>query len=132
MTRTSTLIAGLGLVLAAAPVGAQAIDADIKCMLASDVFARNEKDPGRKQLAVVSGLFFFGRIDGRLAAPQIKAQLLAAQRGIKPTDLPPIMNDCVKRFQSRELALQAIGKSIAPPAAATPAPGKPAPAPASR
>jgi hypothetical protein len=129
MKLRSTLIAGLGLVLAAGPVGAQALDPDVKCMLASDVFARNEKDPGRKQLAVVSGLFFFGRIDGRLGAPQIKAQLLAAQKALKPTDLPPIMNDCVKRFQARELALQEIGKSIAPPA---PAAGAPAPAPAPR
>lgn len=126
MIRYSTLMAGLGLVLAAAPVGAQAIDADIKCMLAADVFARNEKDPGRKQIAVVSGLFFFGRIDGRLAAPQIKAQLVAAQHTLKQTDLPAIMNDCVKRFQARNVALQQIGKSITPPA---PPAGAPAPAP---
>jgi hypothetical protein len=120
----TTLFAGLGLVLAAAPVGAQALDPDVKCMLASDVFARNEKDPGRKQLAVVSGLFFFGRIDGRLSAPQIKTQLAAAQKTLKPNDLPPIMNDCVKRFQARNVALQEIGKSIAPsaPPAAAPAP----------
>jgi hypothetical protein len=95
------LIATLGLAaLATSPVAAQALDPDVKCMLASDVFGRMEKDQNRRQLAVLSGLFYFGRIDGRLSPAQMKAQILAVGTQMKATDLGPVMNECAKRFQS--------------------------------
>jgi hypothetical protein len=132
MIRIFSLAGGLGLSLAiAAPAMAQAIDADVKCMLTSNFFARAEKDAARQKLAVVTGSYYFGRADARLSAAQLKAQLIAAGKSqIKPAELPPIMNDCAKRFQERDRALQEIGKSIMPP----PAPGaKPTnPAPTSR
>jgi hypothetical protein len=122
MKRCTILIATLGLAaLATSPVAAQALDPDVKCMLASDVFGRMEKDQNRRQLAVLSGLFYFGRIDGRLSPAQMKAQILAVGTQMKATDLGPVMNECAKRFQSRQQALQAIGKQVAAQAPKPPA-----------
>ena len=133
MTRIITLLGGLGLILtAAAPASAQAIDPDVKCFIASDIFSKNEQDPKRRQVAMVANIFFFGRMDARLSAAQLKTQIIAVGRLLKPADLPVVMTDCAKRVQDRQRALQDVGKAIAatmpkPPAAAAPAP-TPAPA----
>lgn len=121
MMRVFKSIVALGVGLAALPAGAQAIDPDVRCLLVSNLFAQAEKDPAGKQMAAVSGVYYFGRVDARLSLPQVRTQMMALSKGVKQAELPVIMNACAKQMQAKQQAFQAMGKAMA--AAAAPAPG---------
>ena len=128
--RTPIILAALAAGLAASAASAQVADQDMKCLLAANAFSSQEKDPQQKQLAMASGMFFSGRVDARLSPAQIKAQIMALNKTLKPADLGPIMDACARQFIAKQQALQAIGKAIA---ATLPKPAAPVgPAPTAR
>lgn len=120
------LLAAIGSLLVAGPAAAQAIDPDVRCMLVSNFFSQAEKDPGRKQLSAVAGVFYFGRVDARLSLPQVKSQMIALNKVMKPADLPAIMTNCARQMGAKQQAFATMGKTLAPAA------GKPAAPPAPR
>jgi hypothetical protein len=126
MTRYPLLIAALGIGVAASPAFAQAIDPDVKCMLTSDLFARMEKDPGRKQLSSIAAVFYFGRVDARLSPAQVRSQILALDKAVKPADLPAVMTDCARRLQTKQKAFVQLTQSLAAAAKPQTPPAKPA------
>ncbi len=124
------ILATLGAALVAGPAAAQTAEQDVKCMLAANVFSKEEKDPPRRQLAEATGIFFFGRMDARIAPAQLKPMIIAQGKTLTAVNLGQVMTDCAKRLQARQMALQAIGKAVAA-TQPTPAPA-PAPAPKPR
>ena len=105
----------------AAPLAAQSIDSDVRCLLASNVFVQREKDPARKQLALAAQAFYLGRLDARISNEQLKTVMLAQAKAMTFASLPATMNDCVKRLAQKGMALRAMG---GPPPGAPPAPPK--------
>lgn len=99
----TALAAGL-----AAPVAAQSVDEDVRCLLASNVIVRQEKDPTKRQLATASQLFYFGRLDARISTPALKTALAAQIKTMTGASIGPTMTACVKRLAAKGVAMQTL------------------------
>lgn len=105
-------LAGTALVLAGSPAAAQNSNEDVRCLLASNLFTKAEKDPAKRQVAVLSSYFYLGRVDGRLSGQQLAAALKAQAPTIKPESAGAIMTLCAKRLRSAGMAMQTLGKQL--------------------
>lgn len=117
-------ITAIGVALAAigitTPVVAQSIDSDVRCLLAANVFARQEKDPARKQIAAAASVFYLGRLDARISNEQLKTAVLAQAKIMPAASLGPTMTDCAKHLQQKGLALNTLAaQGPTPPPAAS-------------
>ena len=106
------LCAAAGLTLLATPALAQDAAADVRCLLVSNAFAATEKDTPRKQFAIESAHFFFGRIDAQMNAAQLKAQILTVGKTLTPQTMVTTMNACAQRLRAKQQMMQAIGKEV--------------------
>jgi hypothetical protein len=122
-------IIGIGVALAAmglaTPVAAQSVDDDVRCLLASNFFAKTEKDPQKKQLAVSAAAFYLGRLDVRMSNDQLKNAALAQAKTLTGTSVSPLMNNCAKRVVLKDAALRGTGPKPGAPQPAAPQPAKP-------
>jgi hypothetical protein len=121
-------IFGIGVALAAvglaAPVAAQSVDDDVRCLLASNFFARTEKDADKKQLAGAASAFYLGRLDARISNDQLRNMVLTQAKTLTGASVAPLMNNCAKRLAQKGVALRTIAPP--PPGGAQPrAPVKP-------
>lgn len=117
MARYLTMIgAALATLGTAAPVVAQSVESDVRCLLAANVFARQEKDPAKKQLAVAASLFYLGRLDARMSIERLKVAMLVQAKAMPASSLGPTMTTCAKHLL--ELNVSTTGQP-------TPAPSKP-------
>ena len=107
-------LAAVALALTGAPAVAQTANDDVKCLLAANLFVKGEKDQARHQVAVLSSYYYLGRVDARLSGAQLSAALKAMAPTITPQTAGPTMTACAKRVQSATMAIQTLGKSIAP------------------
>lgn len=119
------MIAGAALAACAitAPVAAQTVDDDVRCLLAANVFARAEKDPAKRQNAIASSIFFLGRLDGRISTEQLKVAVAKQVKTMPAASLGPTMTDCFKRVVKKGIAMHdfnvgPVGQK--PPAKANP------------
>ena len=102
----------------AAPVAAQSVDDDVRCLLASNVFARVEKDAARRQIATAAQVFYLGRLDARISTAQLKTAMQAQAKTMQAATLGPVMDGCAKRLAAKGVAMQ--GFSVGPKAPAAP------------
>jgi hypothetical protein len=112
MRNTVPLSIAILAVAGAAPLAAQPVDRDVRCLMASNVFAQAEKDPQRRQVALASSFFFLGRLDARVPPAQIKAQLLAQGKTLNAKNVGQTMTECAKVVQAKQVMLMTIGKQI--------------------
>ena len=110
--RLVSVVLGASMIFAAAPAIAQGADGDVRCLLASNLFTKAEKDPAKRQVAVLASYFYLGRVDGRLSGTQLAAALKAQAPAITPQAAGPIMTACAKRVQSAGTAMQMLGKQL--------------------
>ena len=106
------LCATAGVMLLATPALAQDAASDVRCLLVSNAFAATEKDTPRKQFAIESAHFFFGRIDAQMSAAQLKAQILTVGKTLTPQTMVTTMNACAQRLRAKQQMMQAIGKEV--------------------
>ena len=97
----------------ASPASAQAGN-DVKCLLASNLFAKAAKDPKTRTAAEASKLYYLGRIHGRLNAAQLKAELLAQQKSISAKSASTIMNGCARQMESGIKMVQTVTQQLSP------------------
>ena len=90
----------------AAPVAAQSVDDDVRCLLAANVFARGEKDPGKRQLSMAASVFYLGRLDARISNEQLKNAVAAQAKTMPASSLSPIMTTCAKRLIQKGVAIR--------------------------
>ena len=96
---------------------------DARCVILSNVFAKQAKDDDLRKLAEASMYFYLGRI-GHATSAQVKAQFDQQSKTITDTNAGGLMADCVKGFQSELQLVQSLaGQAVAPSPAAKP-PGK--------
>ena len=107
------LLTTLAVTLPAVPATAQAADNDVRCLMLSNLFAKADADPQRKQFAAAASLFFLGRVDARLSQAALKSQILAQAKTIDKATAGPLMTECGKRMQTSERSMLAIGQDIA-------------------
>ena len=85
---------------------------DVKCLLASNLFAHSAKDPKVRVSAEASKFFYLGRIYGRLDATQLKAQMLTQQKSITNTNAGQIMNGCARQMEAGVKMVQAVTQGL--------------------
>jgi len=126
MARLLVMIgAALAGVACTAPVVAQTVDSDVRCLLAANVFARAEKDPAKRQISMAASVFYLGRLDARISNEQLKTAVQAQAKTMPASSLGPTMTGCVKRLTDKGVAMRAF--ATGPGAAPPPAPAKPTP-----
>jgi hypothetical protein len=84
---------------------------DIKCMILSNVFAKNSKDAESQKAAEAALYFYLGRLSDSATAAQLKTQLDAQGKTLTDATAGTMMNACVKTIESKVQMLQ----SLAPP-----------------
>ena len=95
------------------PASAQ-VGNDVKCLLASSLFASSAKDPKVRVSAEANKFFYLGRIYGRVDATQLKTQLLAQQRSITKTNAGQIMNGCARQMEAGVKMVQTVTQGLTP------------------
>lgn len=112
MKAVSIAIAAALLVTSGAASAQTASDA--QCLVVSNAFASQAKDPKQKGIAEASVYFYLGRIGSQMTAPQLKALLDAQSKTLTQANAGPTMNKCATAIQAKVDLLQ----SLAPPAKA--------------
>ena len=102
-------LAGAGTAAAGQDVGR-----DVRCLLVSNAFSAGAKDPKARQIAMVAGFFYLGRLDGKLTDAQLETRIRTEQKTITNANAPATMQQCGQYMQQRGQALQAIGRRLAP------------------
>src|SRR4051794_17028236 len=73
---------------------------DAQCLILSNAFAKNTKDPQQQKAAEASMYFYLGRISGGSSSPaQLKSLLDAQAKLITQQTAPTTMNNCVKTLE---------------------------------
>ena len=85
-----------------------------RCLLAANVFARADKDPGQRQIAAATSVFFLGRLDARISTEQLKAAVTAQAKTMPASTLSPTMNACFKRVAAKGVAMRGFTAGSAP------------------
>ena len=96
---------------------------DARCVILSNVFAKQAKDDDARKLAEASMYFYLGRI-GHATSAQVKAQFDQQSKTITDTNAGGLMADCVKGFQSELQLVQGLAGQAVAPSTATKPPGK--------
>jgi hypothetical protein len=95
------------------PASAQ-VGNDVKCLLASNLFANSAKDPKVRVSAEANRFFYLGRIYGRLNATQLKTQMLAQQKSITKSNAGQIMNACASQMAAGVKLVQTVTQGLNP------------------
>jgi len=106
--------------LATSGAAAAQTASDAQCIVVSNAFAAQAKEPNAQKIAEASVYFYLGRISNSMTAPQLKALLDAQAKTLTQANAGPTMTKCAAAIETKVKMLQ----SLAP--AAKPAPAKPA------
>jgi hypothetical protein len=107
---------GIAAVLLATGAAATAQSAtDARCIILSNVFAKQAKDPATQKMAEGAMYFYLGRIGGSATAPQMKTLLDQQANTITDANAGQLMNACVKDVQTKIEMLQSVAKPAAQP-----------------
>ncbi len=90
--------------------------ADARCILLSNVFAKQTKDPDAQKLAQVSLYFYLGRIGSQATAAQMKTLFDEQAKTITDANAGPLMQECIKPVQAKVQLLQSLSGSQPKPA----------------
>ena len=110
--RMLSVLAVTGAMIAAGPVAAQSTDQDVRCLMASNVFATQEKDPAKKQVALSSAFFYLGRLNAKANPAQLKAQILAQSKALTAETAGQIMTACAQEVGAKQQMMQGIGQEL--------------------
>lgn len=81
---------------------------DAQCLLLSNAFAKDAKDPKAQKAAEASVYFYLGRISQQETAAQLKTVLDQASKSITQANAGTLMDGCVKTLQGRLDLVQSI------------------------
>lgn len=98
---------------AGAPLSAQDAASDVKCFMASNVFAKAAPDDKGKEAAIRTRFYYLGRVEVRLTPAQLKAALAAQGKSFDMATAATTMNACVERLDASARSVQAIGAELA-------------------
>jgi hypothetical protein len=93
-----------------APVSAQQLSRDARCILVSSVFVNSANDDKARQLANQVRSFFLGRLDARATPAQISQSIAAERRNVSPANLAATMNSCADYVGKQGAAVLSKGR----------------------
>lgn len=115
----------LGAALLASGAGASAQSAtDAQCIVLSNAFAAQAKDPKAQKIAEATIYFYLGRIANTMTAPQLKTLLETQGKTLNQQNAGPTMEKCAAAVQAKVSLLESLAPAQPKPAATTP-PAKP-------
>jgi hypothetical protein len=116
MKLLAPVIAGAAVLLTGTAATAQSVT-DAQCIIVSNAFASQSKDPNQQKAAEAAVYFYLGRVKDGVTTPQLKALFDQAAKPLSDATIGPKMNDCMKGIQGKVALLE----SLAPKQAAQPA-----------
>lgn len=108
-----TFAAGLLVLGLATSAQAQTVPSDVRCLMLSNIFAKEGGDARSKEAAAQSLLFYIGRLDGRATTQVISAAMRAQRSTINSTNASADMTACAARLQRAQQTIQAAGRAAA-------------------
>jgi hypothetical protein len=96
-----------------APAAAQATN-DVRCLLASNFFARAAKDEKVRKAAEANKFYFLGRLSTHLNQQQMRTQMIAEGKAINASNAGKIMDACAAQMRVVAAKVEALGKQAAP------------------
>jgi hypothetical protein len=94
--------------LATSTAAAAQSRSDIGCLLISNAFARNAKDPDAQKTAQAAAYFYLGRIGDRTTAAQLKTMLEAQSKTINDKTAPTMMSACAAAIATKVRLLESL------------------------
>ena len=120
------MLAG-ALLLTGTAANAQSVT-DAQCIILSNVFAQQGKEPQQQKAAEAAVYFYLGRVRDGTTAAQLKALLDQASKPLSDANIGPKMNDCMKALQGKVDLLQSLApKTAQQPATTQPRAAQPQP-----
>jgi hypothetical protein len=95
----------------AVPASAVTVN-DVKCLLASNIFAKGANDDKAKRVAEAGAYFYLGRIDGRYNVARLKLALAAQRKTITNANASAIMSACARYMADSSKALQDLSEQL--------------------
>lgn len=95
--------------LTAGPAVAQALDNDVRCFVASNMFVK-AGDERSKEAAVRAGFFYLGRLRGTSA--QIEAAVSAQAKTLNPQNAGTVMQACAQAVEDKARELHDVGQRL--------------------
>jgi len=112
--KTLLTVTAAALLMTTGAASAQSAN-DIKCMILSNAFAKNTKDPDSQKAAEAALYFYLGRVPDGASPSQLKTLLDTQGKTLTDATAGAMMNACVKTIENKVQMLQ----SLAPPPATT-------------
>jgi hypothetical protein len=91
---------------------------EARCIILSNVFAKDAKDATAQKLAEASLYFYLGRIAGQPTAAQMKAVMDQQAKTITQANAGTLMQDCILPVEAKVSLLESLNAPA--PAPATP------------
>lgn len=98
---------------AAQTPAAQTPTMDTRCFMVASAAAENLPDPQMKQMALMSSLFYLGRMSARMSDAEIETVALKEAKTLPTLDMPALLNQCGTFMGARGQAMNAIGQRMA-------------------
>jgi len=89
---------------------------EARCILLSNVFAKEAKDPGAQKIAEAALYFYLGRISPNETSAQMKALFDQQSKTITDANAGALMGECVKVVQTKVQLIQTLAQQSKPPA----------------
>lgn len=97
------------------PVRSQTMNDDVRCLLLSTGFAKAAKAESSRRASALTGAFYLGRLDGRIARPALIAAIRRHGSGMPTTQAAPIMRACAARAGLAEGQIEAAARQAKMP-----------------
>jgi hypothetical protein len=97
---------------------------DAQCIVVSNAFAAQAKDPKAQKIAEATIYFYLGRIANTMTGPQLRALLETQGKTLNQQNAGPTMEKCAAAVQAKVSLLESLAPAQPKPAATTP-PAKP-------
>lgn len=94
---------------------------DAQCLIVSNAFASQAKDPDQQKVAQAAVYFYMGRVKDGMTSAQLKTLFDTASKTLTNANAGPKMDECLKTIQAK----LDLFHSLAPPAAQQPSQPKP-------
>ena len=95
-----------------APAAAQATN-DVRCLMASNFFARAAKDEKVRKAAEVNKFYYLGRLSTHLNQ-QVRAQMIAEGKTLNAQNAGKVRDACAAQMRLVAAKVEAVGKQAAP------------------
>ena len=105
--KTVTIAIGAALLVTSGAAAAQSAT-DAQCILLSNIFAKEAKDPKQQKAAEAAFYFYLGRVGDSATAAQLKTLFDTQGKTITDKTAGETMNKCVQGLQAKVDLLQSL------------------------